>query len=64
MTTVKVISVLVYYDLNTRRKLIVKIIIKTYKNEPESEFSSLSVGIIKNKLKTETLKIPPGNDGL
>ena len=35
-----------------------------YKNEPESEFSSLSVGIIKNKLKTETLKIPPSNDGL
>lgn len=35
-----------------------------YKNEPESEFSSLSVGIIKNKLKTETLKVPPSNDGL
>ena len=35
-----------------------------YKNQPENEFSSLSVGIIKNKLKTETLKIPPGNDGL
>lgn len=35
-----------------------------YRAPPESEFSSLSVGIIKNKLKTETLKIPPSNDGL
>lgn len=35
-----------------------------YKEEPENEFSSLSVGIIKNKLKTETLKVPPSNDGI
>jgi hypothetical protein len=37
---------------------------EAYKNVPDNEFSSLSVGIIKNKLKTETLKIPPANDGL
>lgn len=37
---------------------------EAYKIEPENEFSSLSVGIIKNKLKTETLKIPPSNNGI
>ena len=36
----------------------------TYKIDPENEFSSLSVGIVKNALKTGTLKIPPANDGM